>query len=270
MTDFVVRSNLNPEALFSTKHTIEFRQHISTLDKVRILSWVDFVTQLVLFASNSSMTAILVLLGSKGQLGHPNATILDVCKTIGCHPVTVKHYHEVVSNKYSKNARGKEKAMAKAASVANPKDPLADLALLNVKQERAGLNADATRWRITQKFILGGYGQYPRPFIEGTAPPFMTEEQRERITEGYYARLIPQGQGMPYATFKPYAGVLADSDGGYSEESAHSTPYVSDNERPRGRAGKKKGKLSQSVERALSRSPAPLPGHPSTQGFWLT
>lgn len=236
------------------KNTVEFRQHTSTFEIDRILSWVDFVSQVVQFVRTQDLTKIIGLFSQQGRLGSPGTDILTLCETIGCSSMTQQHYRNQLTGEYARNVRGREKKQAMNALKGG--DPLAKLCDHSIMKERRDLNPGNTRGRQQEKLAFGAYGQFPRSYIDAIAPSSMTETERAKITLGYKAP--PGPLGKPFAEFSVWDSLPEKSDEEYSSGSGWTSPYASDLEEPRVRKSSERRKLSPSVERALSSSLASL------------
>lgn len=167
------------------KKTVEYRQHTTTVETVRIVSWVDLVCRVVQYARENDLNSIIDLFSPQGHLGSPETNLVNVCELFGCSAATMHHYRNQLSGEYAKNVRAREK---KAALDAHRRDdPLAELALYAIRKERRELNPENTRGRQLEKLQIGGYGQFAPGYIDAIAPPSMTATERERITLGYKA-----------------------------------------------------------------------------------
>jgi len=69
--------------------TIEFRQHIGTLDYTTVIAWVALTTQIVTFCHNATDTDFLSLLM---QGLDPSISVRDFCCGIGLADVFTRHY----------------------------------------------------------------------------------------------------------------------------------------------------------------------------------
>jgi hypothetical protein len=213
------------------KKTIEFRQHMATFDVSRIVSWIELTCRLVEFCKRNNAAVIAAHLKPEATLRAPDANVLTLARLIGCNAKTVEHYASLLSGEYAKNARAEEKRLALIAQAAG--DPIARLALYSVKRERSDTNRENARRRIMEKLLAGGYGQFPRSFIDSVVPPNVSEADRRKITLGYKA---PLSEREPeWKQFRSYDSTPEGSEGYRSSDSAFSTPYVSEEDEPKSR-----------------------------------
>ncbi|KAK3057038.1 hypothetical protein LTR09_002076 [Extremus antarcticus] len=166
---------------YSNKKTVELRQHASTLSAKAILAWVDVILKMTSFCTNVGREDFHALCGPGGRLRGPDVTYKDLLSVLRCSQDTLLHYGDRDLGRYARHLRHSESKMAQEAS----SNPLASLALHAIADERARLHWSKVQHRISEKLILGAYGQFPRSVVDAMVPSDSPEEHRQRTTLGY-------------------------------------------------------------------------------------
>lgn len=81
--------NLWSETQEDLKNTVEFRQHVGTLDYAEIVAWVSFLTRFVYFCHSACDDDIMEL---TLRATDPEFTITDLMLAIGCEDDIIQHY----------------------------------------------------------------------------------------------------------------------------------------------------------------------------------
>ncbi len=150
----------HPRTAYSIKHTIEFRGAASTLQAEPMLAWVDFAVKLVSYCQQNGWFALSNHIGNQGTLRQPNANFAMLAQQIGCKEDTLKYYKERLeqpTGECVRNLRGAEKLQALSGKKNG--DPLADLALYSIEQERRDMDSRNARARVSMKLREGGKWQ---------------------------------------------------------------------------------------------------------------
>jgi hypothetical protein len=175
------------------KPTVEFRQHLGTIQANPILCWVDVVVRFVWFCKSRSWGNLDSLLGASGPFRKANVTYQQLCKIIGWKKSTMEHYKNQVAGFYAKNLRHEEHQQATEAS----HDHFAKLALYNIDEQRKSLDPSHVAQRMEEKLMAGGYGQFPRSFLDALLRTYASEEEKCQITLGYRSAVQPKDEHEP-------------------------------------------------------------------------
>lgn len=246
----------------AVKNTIEFRQCAATMDSKIILSWLDFAVKQVQYCRDTSNDKMKEILHARNFLRKPDTDYSALLETIGCNEDTHQHYLQRDLGRFQKTLRHEQAKLAQSA----PKDLLAALALLNIREERNRLHGPNVQQRITEKLLFGGYGQFPRPWLDVFAPNSM-EIVKQKITLGYIPPVDPLEAFVP-ASFSTEAdrGSLSGSERGVfpslpDAETESPLPYMHATLRPdlRGQATTYAGSSNPDIS-PMSRLPSPLMG----------
>jgi hypothetical protein len=123
-------------------------------------------------------------IGVDGSLRQPNSNFIHLASVVGCNEDTIQHYSHRLSGidgNTSHERRRKEEQQAKRSKP----HPLAKLALYNIRQERETYDPHQVERQIQLKFLRGGYGQFPRKFVDAIISNFEYDVPNawlERIT----------------------------------------------------------------------------------------
>jgi hypothetical protein len=138
------------------------------------------------FCRRSSLGRLRSIIDGDGILRQPHASYLNIAEVIGCKNSTLAHYQQTLQPQYGKHLRHDE---AKAARPASKRDPLARLAVRNIEVERTNTSLANRNQVVMEKFVRGGYGQFPRAFIDRIVDSTVTETQRRALTLGLRERV---------------------------------------------------------------------------------
>ena len=154
--------------LRSRKTTVEFRQHIGTLEPTTAVSFIDVLVNLVLYCQG--ITDGDFEARREGEFSNPDFTTLELCKLIGCHEDTVEHYRTMF--RAEKNAFAAHlDQLEKDAEKAKTKDfPLSFFALEQAKWLRLEADPKIVEKQINKKLLAGGYGQFDPEYLTHILP----------------------------------------------------------------------------------------------------
>ncbi|KAK4500539.1 hypothetical protein PRZ48_008728 [Zasmidium cellare] len=127
-------------------HTVEFRQHIGTLDYAEIVAWVTF---LAAFTHFCHVTSDVDFMGLLLRATDTNFTAAHLMRFIGCPPDIVQHYDY--------EGEGGIIGML-PQSPRSPAQDLLDLAAANDDEVTENTDLDAVKAVIGQKLTNGYYG----------------------------------------------------------------------------------------------------------------
>ncbi|KAK5132872.1 hypothetical protein LTR08_008588 [Meristemomyces frigidus] len=168
------------------KMTIEFRQHAGTLQAIEILSWVDFVSNVVQHAHNTPQDEYADL--CMNTFRHPSHHTLDLLKTIRCSPQTVQHYrHKLgmlsIGDCYANDLAAKEAAKVDRHQPCRSFGTLQDNLIEMIREQNHPQSVQA---RITQKLVSSAYGQFSDEFLAQLDFTILGgEEARDKLRIGY-------------------------------------------------------------------------------------
>lgn len=167
-TSTVELANLTPTVYQAKTNTIEFRQHVGTIQPIEVLSWIDTVTSLVRHAHDTPDEEFAEL--CMKEFRDPAYHILDLLKTIGCSGRTVKHYKQKLGMRsdggsYADRLAGVEllRLSSKTGAAAQL---LAPLQKHLIEKNRAANDPVKVLARINTKFLAGGYGQFSDAYLD--------------------------------------------------------------------------------------------------------
>lgn len=233
--------HLLPKGMSHCKHTLEFRQHASTLQTAPVLAWIDFVVRAVDWCQGASWDNLKPYIGENGILRTTRSNMVDLCQLVKCSEATLKHYSNVVSGRnrdYAQHLREQEFDQARQYQYLG--DPLVSFALASIRWERRNLCMRNIRRRIHQKLMSGGmydqhkrnprsnrktanmpifegYGQFSAEFVKGIANTnedlSILDQTLERITLGFESPVLPTPEyGYSQCTFREQTAESIPSD----------------------------------------------------------
>lgn len=176
----------------AVKNTIEFRQCAGTMDSRIILSWLDFAVKQVQYCRDTTSDRMKRILKVESQLRMPHTEYIALLTLVGCGDETKQHYFQREIGRFQKTLRHEEAKEAQAT----PRDLFVALAVLNINDERNRLHAPNVHHRITEKLLLGGYGQFAREWIDEFATN-SAEQVKRKITLGYISPVNPMEEYIP-------------------------------------------------------------------------
>ena len=150
------------------RRTVEFRQHVATLDASTALGFIEFLIRLVTFCHQEPDSLFYPLIMRGGRFRKATLTPNDLIKELGCALDTRAYY------------------MAKSDRPDNYIDPLSGLHNSDDLAASSLVGALAVRmdnWQgdnhrqeelqahIMHKLMCGGYGQLPEQYLEDNLPP---------------------------------------------------------------------------------------------------
>jgi hypothetical protein len=138
------------------------------------------------FCRRTPADKLASIIEGDGILRQPRASYLTIAEVIGCKNSTLVHYQETLQPQYGKHLRHDE---AKAARPASKREPLARLAVRNIEIERTDTSLANRSQVVMEKFVRGGYGQFPRAFIDRIVDSTVTETQCRAFTLGSRERV---------------------------------------------------------------------------------
>jgi hypothetical protein len=211
--------NIENICMQSTKPTIEFRQHEGTMETDRVLSYVDFVTKMVSYCQNHNWDELKTHIGTDGSLRRVQSTFLDLCRSIGCKQSSLAYYDSMSDYSIVKQIRHEER---KDARDALRDSRLAIVAVNSIDYERTTLNPENRERTVRKKFSNGGYGKWPRSFVDRLVEPSTPENQRRCMTLDTQYDTHPMAGKYDISLFKLSKDHRIPSAG----SSAHNSPNM--------------------------------------------
>ena len=180
------------------KMTIEFRQHLGTLEPLTALCFIDVVVKLVSWCNWVSDDEFKALVGVGGDPTHPRRRRLrdpqfeteDFCKLIGCGEVTLGHYFHPhlsgcdVFHTYLQDLQDDAFEAAKRGI------RLAEDVLGQVRFLRAVTNEVAVKEQIKTKLLAGGYGQFDFNSLRIWLRDHGGQEEFDRLMLGRESQIV--------------------------------------------------------------------------------
>jgi hypothetical protein len=122
---------------------------------------------MVRFCQSNRTAEVLKRISPGGCLRTPRTSLLDLCSTFDCEESTKSYFRDASTTEFIKQLRHDESRQARKAY---SRDPLAALAARNLESEREGLIVQNRFQSVEEKFLCGGYGLWPRAYIDEVVP----------------------------------------------------------------------------------------------------
>jgi hypothetical protein len=150
------------------RRTIEFRQHVATLDPSTALSFVEVLVRLVTFCHQESDSLFYPLITRGGRFRKATFTPHDLIKELGCALDTRAYYMRKLNqpDNYTSrlNDHQNQNDLARSSLIGA-------LALRMDKWQRDNYRPAKMQAHIMHKLMCGGFGQFPQQYLEDILPP---------------------------------------------------------------------------------------------------
>ncbi|KAK3066942.1 hypothetical protein LTR53_016483, partial [Teratosphaeriaceae sp. CCFEE 6253] len=217
------------------KMTVEFRQHAATLDPEEVLPWMDFLLRLTLHAHATAVNADTGDL--IGKFLRPDFGAIDLLTMIGCSSSTLAHYARKLGGAASLSqilvmqaaglkaddsyAQQQHREALIHLETLAPNHPSKNLLRQNINDRFAGTSRPNIGKRLLQKFLAGGYGQFPDSVLDGvdfhfpgfTPTDAQAQAARARLRVGWVHPEAhpPSGSDAPVLQPRTYGDFVPDT-----------------------------------------------------------
>ena len=163
------------------KMTVEFRQHVSTLDSGEVLAYINFLVSLVQHSHKTEAIPFDSFINDSLSSFRPTRSLLQ---TIECAPETLSFYDHKLDVQQTHNhfALDTFAQNQNTLIILGESDVRHDLLQANMRYNYNRTRPNNVRQHIGRKFLEGGYGQFPNhhPALQN-----IPRDIREKLTTGY-------------------------------------------------------------------------------------
>jgi hypothetical protein len=170
--------------------TIEFRQHMGTLQSEVALPFIDVVANIVLKCGTITNEEFDKAIGPGGILRDVKMSTIDFCEWIECKGTSYKFYKSLLSGaidpvKEYLDLEVRKDSKAMLSSGWYERAPLRAA----LKERVSMTNQEAVQGRILEKLRKGGYGQFSDGILESLIPGISKDDVHRHLRLGYRSKV---------------------------------------------------------------------------------